>query len=141
MSRPKAPAESDALNRTLALIEKLGNALPHPATLFALLAAAILPLSWALATLGVRSPSGCRIRSQTANSVVGLRVSAFILLIIGYQGLSREARCYPLISGSWGDSISSPDPNQAKSGKTSLPGRGTRAIVHGGYRGQSVADY
>jgi aminobenzoyl-glutamate transport protein len=40
------------LNRMLALIERVGNALPHPATLFALFALSIIVLSWVIPRLG-----------------------------------------------------------------------------------------
>jgi aminobenzoyl-glutamate transport protein len=41
------------LSRFLSAIEKIGNALPHPATLFAIFAAILLLLSWLLSKLGV----------------------------------------------------------------------------------------
>ncbi|MEN8008659.1 MAG: AbgT family transporter, partial [Candidatus Krumholzibacteriota bacterium] len=41
------------LPRALGAIEKVGNALPHPATLFAILAASVVFLSWLLSELGV----------------------------------------------------------------------------------------
>ncbi len=42
-----------ALSRFLSAIERVGNALPHPATLFAILATAIIVLSWLLSELGL----------------------------------------------------------------------------------------
>ncbi len=41
------------LNRFLSTIEKVGNALPHPATIFAILAGSIIFLSWLLSKLGL----------------------------------------------------------------------------------------
>jgi len=41
------------LSRFLSAIEKIGNALPHPATLFAIFAAILVLLSWLLSKLGV----------------------------------------------------------------------------------------
>jgi aminobenzoyl-glutamate transport protein len=41
------------LARFLSAIERIGNALPHPATLFAILAAMLVLLSWLLSKLGV----------------------------------------------------------------------------------------
>lgn len=41
------------LNRFLNVIEKVGNALPHPATIFAILTAIVVFLSWLLSELGV----------------------------------------------------------------------------------------
>lgn len=41
------------LSRILGAIEKTGNALPHPATLFAALAGSVMLLSWLLGELGV----------------------------------------------------------------------------------------
>ena len=46
-ARPSLPA------RLLGVIERAGNALPHPATLFALLAGLVVVLSWLLSALGV----------------------------------------------------------------------------------------
>jgi aminobenzoyl-glutamate transport protein len=47
------PARRSALSRFLGAIERIGNALPHPAILFASFAVAIIVLSWLLAKLGV----------------------------------------------------------------------------------------
>ena len=44
------------VSRALALIERVGNALPHPATLFALLAAGVLVLSWVFSLLDFSVP-------------------------------------------------------------------------------------
>jgi aminobenzoyl-glutamate transport protein len=44
------------VDRFLTAIERLGNALPHPATLFALLAAFVLVLSWVFSLLDVSVP-------------------------------------------------------------------------------------
>ncbi len=41
------------LSRILGAIEKVGNALPHPATLFAILAGSVIFLSWLLSELGM----------------------------------------------------------------------------------------
>jgi aminobenzoyl-glutamate transport protein len=41
------------LNRFLGAIEKVGNALPHPATIFAILAGTIIVLSWLMSKLGM----------------------------------------------------------------------------------------
>jgi len=41
------------LSRFLSAIEKIGNALPHPATLFAIFAATLVLLSWLMSKLGV----------------------------------------------------------------------------------------
>ncbi len=46
-------ARAQLLPRFLGAIEKVGNALPHPATLFAILAASVVFLSWLLSELGV----------------------------------------------------------------------------------------
>ena len=44
---------SPLLPRILGAIERVGNALPHPATLFAILAASVVFLSWLLSELGM----------------------------------------------------------------------------------------
>jgi aminobenzoyl-glutamate transport protein len=63
------------LNRSLAVIERLGNALPHPATLFALLAAGVLVLSWVFSLLDFSVPhpsTGETIRPVNLISTDGL---------------------------------------------------------------------
>jgi aminobenzoyl-glutamate transport protein len=42
-------------DRFLSAVERVGNALPHPATLFAIFAGAILVLSWVLSRLGLEA--------------------------------------------------------------------------------------
>lgn len=42
----------NGLSLFLGTIERVGNALPHPATLFALFALTVLVLSWAAAAVG-----------------------------------------------------------------------------------------
>lgn len=47
MTKKKIKSSSNSLtNRFLGIVEKIGNALPHPATLFALLAGIVVVLSW-----------------------------------------------------------------------------------------------
>ena len=41
------------VDRFLSFIEKVGNALPHPATLFALFAALVVVLSWVFSLTGI----------------------------------------------------------------------------------------
>jgi len=54
MTPNSAPAPRNSiLPRILGAVEKVGNALPHPATLFAILAASVIFLSWLLSELGV----------------------------------------------------------------------------------------
>lgn len=55
MSSPKsaAPAAVSPLQRFLNGVERAGNALPHPATLFALLAVIVVLVSWVCHQLGV----------------------------------------------------------------------------------------
>ena len=48
-----APSRPALLPRLLNAVERAGNALPHPATLFLALAAAVVVLSWILHTAGV----------------------------------------------------------------------------------------
>lgn len=52
-SIPAPAAPVSPLQRFLNGVERAGNALPHPATLFALLAAAVVVASWICHTLGV----------------------------------------------------------------------------------------
>ena len=63
------------VNRSLAMIERLGNALPHPATLFAVLAAGVLVLCWGFSLLDVSVPhpsTGETIRPVNLISAAGL---------------------------------------------------------------------
>ncbi len=54
MTPSSAPApRNPLLPRILTAIEKVGNALPHPATLFAILAGSVIFLSWLLSELGL----------------------------------------------------------------------------------------
>jgi aminobenzoyl-glutamate transport protein len=54
MTPERAPADrSTILPRILGTIERVGNALPHPATLFAIFAGLIIFLSWLLSELGL----------------------------------------------------------------------------------------
>lgn len=68
-------ASRTIVDRCLTVIERLGNALPHPATLFAMLAAGVLVLSWgfSLWDVSVQHPStGETIRPVNLVSVDGL---------------------------------------------------------------------
>lgn len=49
------PSGRGRLLRALDRVERVGNALPHPATIFALLALAVILLSWVCAQLGVQA--------------------------------------------------------------------------------------
>ncbi len=46
MDGPTQTGESAFIARSLAFVERVGNALPHPATLFALFAVAVIVISW-----------------------------------------------------------------------------------------------
>ncbi len=48
--------KKSAIDRFLGIVEKGGNALPHPATLFAILALLVVFLSWLATQLGVSAP-------------------------------------------------------------------------------------
>jgi aminobenzoyl-glutamate transport protein len=63
------------LDRALALIERVGNALPHPGTLFALMAVLVILLSWVFAQLGLivlHPGTGEEIRPVNLLSIPGL---------------------------------------------------------------------
>ena len=54
MTSTSAPAGNASwFQRFLSVIERLGNLLPNPSTLFALLAAVVVGLSWVFSTMGV----------------------------------------------------------------------------------------
>ena len=53
MNQPPASASRPWLLRALDAVERAGNALPHPASLFVILAALVVVLSWALHTIGL----------------------------------------------------------------------------------------
>lgn len=71
----KQQVEKRWVNRSLSVVERIGNALPHPATLFALFAFLVIVLSWALslADLSVPHPNGKQtIEIKNLLSVSGL---------------------------------------------------------------------
>lgn len=51
-----ASGKKSAIDRFLAIVEKGGNALPHPATLFAILALLVIFLSWLASQFAVSAP-------------------------------------------------------------------------------------
>ncbi|HSP88114.1 MAG TPA: AbgT family transporter, partial [Ignavibacteriaceae bacterium] len=68
-------SKKNFINRFLSIIEKVGNALPHPATLFALFAFAVIILSWvaSLFNLEVIHPgTGETIKPISLLSIEGL---------------------------------------------------------------------
>jgi hypothetical protein len=54
MTKPRDPKRRPLL-RVLDRVERVGNALPHPATLFALLALVVVLLSWVCTRLGIQA--------------------------------------------------------------------------------------
>jgi len=79
MSTPEsshAPGPRPWLLRTLDTIERAGNLLPHPATLFITLSAVIVLLSWLFSTLGVT------VRHPTTDEVIG---ATNLLSVAGLQ--------------------------------------------------------
>jgi aminobenzoyl-glutamate transport protein len=90
------------LSRFLSAIEKIGNALPHPATLFAIFAAILVLLSWLLSKLGVMAVSpidGVEARAVNLISREGLH---WILehTIGNFTGSPRWVRSWWPCSGS-----------------------------------------
>lgn len=70
-----ATGRATAIDRFLVVVERGGNALPHPATLFALLAVVVVVLSWITSQLGmsVQHPTtGATIAPVNLMSVEGL---------------------------------------------------------------------
>ena len=45
--------QTTLVSRFLYLVERVGNALPHPGTLFALLAGVVLVLAWMFSLIGI----------------------------------------------------------------------------------------
>lgn len=76
MSAPAA--ERTRLLRALDAIERVGNLLPHPASLFVILSAVVVFCSWAFATLGVT------VRHPTTEEVIG---ATNLLSVAGLQRL------------------------------------------------------
>ncbi|RMH94771.1 AbgT family transporter [Lysobacter pythonis] len=71
-----APRRASAIDRFLNIVEKGGNALPHPATLFALLALAVVALSWIASQFHISVPhptTGETIRPVNLMTVEGLQ--------------------------------------------------------------------
>ena len=73
MSKKNAPKKVSLLDRFLNGVEKAGNSLPHPVTLFACLALFVVVLSAVLAALGVSATgmlvSGDELKEQTVTAV------------------------------------------------------------------------
>lgn len=53
---PNQPAKKSAIDRFLSIVERGGNALPHPATLFAILALVVVLLSWVASQFSMSVP-------------------------------------------------------------------------------------
>ncbi|MDZ4327167.1 MAG: AbgT family transporter [Pseudomonas sp.] len=76
MTETASPPRRSAIDRFLSVVEKGGNALPHPATLFALLALFVILLSGLAAQFDLMVPhpvTGAEIRPVNLLSVVGLQ--------------------------------------------------------------------
>jgi aminobenzoyl-glutamate transport protein len=76
LTKARDPDRRPRLLRALDRVERVGNALPHPATLFAMLALAVVLLSWASALLGVEAThpgTGERILARNLLSGEGAR--------------------------------------------------------------------
>ena len=56
MSNKNAPKKASLLDRCLNAVERAGNALPHPVTLFAIMALAVVVISAICAAMGVYWP-------------------------------------------------------------------------------------
>ncbi|MDP3073604.1 MAG: AbgT family transporter [Opitutaceae bacterium] len=68
-------ARDTLFQRALNRVERIGNALPHPATLFLLLSGGVILLSWVLVALGVQvmhPVSGQPVQAMNLLSVAGL---------------------------------------------------------------------
>ena len=55
MTKKKSEKKSSLVGRFLTVIERIGNALPNPATLFALFALGLVALSWLFSKLGLQA--------------------------------------------------------------------------------------
>src|SRR5690606_76068 len=75
------PTRRSAMDRFLGIIERGGNALPHPATLFALLALAAVVASWldSLSGLSVAHPA----TGETVRPVKLLRIDGLHRMLTG----------------------------------------------------------
>lgn len=74
-AKPPAPPRRSAVDRFLGVVERVGNALPHPATLFALFALGVVLLSGLTASLGLEvthPATGEIVRPVSLMSVEGL---------------------------------------------------------------------
>ena len=73
MSKKNAPQKASLLDRCLNAVERAGNALPHPVTIFACLALFVIVLSAVLAALGVSATgtlvSGGKLQETTVTVV------------------------------------------------------------------------
>lgn len=76
MTTPTATGKKSAIDRFLTIVEKGGNALPHPATLFAILALCVVLLSWIASQFSLSVPhptTGQEITPVNLLSVAGLQ--------------------------------------------------------------------
>ena len=75
MTERASPVRRSVMDRFLATIERGGNALPHPATLFALFALAVIVMSWIAAQMGlsvIHPSTGAVVRPVNLLSIDGL---------------------------------------------------------------------
>jgi aminobenzoyl-glutamate transport protein len=75
MNNNGVPTRLSAIDRFLNIVERGGNALPHPATLFAILAVLVIVLSWiaSLLELSVQHPAtGTTVHAVNLFSIAGL---------------------------------------------------------------------
>ncbi|MFO7444734.1 MAG: AbgT family transporter [Ignavibacteriaceae bacterium] len=91
MNQP-APSDKTFLNRFLGIIEKVGNALPHPATLFALFALAVIVISGIVSMFDiavVHPGTGETIRPVSLMSVEGLHriITSLVTNFTGFAPL------------------------------------------------------
>ena len=105
MTDAAQPAKRSAIDRFLNVVEVGGNALPHPATLFAILAVAIVVLSWVAAQfdLSVQHPTtGELITPVNLMSVEGLHriLTGLVTNFTGFAPLATSCLPAPPLSHS-----------------------------------------
>ena len=88
-TRP-SPGRSSAIDRFLTVVERGGNALPHPATLFAILAMVVVLLSWVASqfALSVQHPTTGEITNwlgQANGSFVGNDINFYSTIATSWQ--------------------------------------------------------
>lgn len=90
MSEATTPKKRSGVDRFLAIIERAGNALPHPATLFAILALAVVLISWIADLSGMSATHPATGEPVTPKNLLSAEGLHFILtkMVVNFTGFA-----------------------------------------------------